>query len=90
MVGASDATFQIDRCNCWCSVHNKIPSSQTDQIEPVFQNFFFLLKALMFFGLFAHVSICLDPPTHYVSKSKHLTYPTLFAYVIYEWSLRGF
>ena len=37
---------------------------------------------------FAYVSICLEPPTHHVSKvSIWGTPPTLSAYVIYEWSL---
>ena len=37
---------------------------------------------------FDYVSILLTPPTHHVSKRKHLTSPThYFAYVIFEWSL---
>ena len=54
----------------------KFPLTKPAKLSQISNFFFFLLKALMFCGLFAYVSICLDPPTHYVSKSKHFAYPT--------------
>ena len=54
----------------------KFPLSKPAKSSQIFKIPIFLLKALMFSWLFAYISICLDPPPHYVSKSKHFAYPT--------------
>ena len=58
---------------------------QIDQILIIF----YVFKISYFSYFFNYVSILPNPPTHYVSKHKHLANPPThyFAYVIFEWSL---
>ena len=63
---------------------------QTTPFYPLILNFQFPLFSWSFLLIcFGVILLNLYPPTHYISKDKHLALPThYFDYVILEWSLR--